>query len=67
MNSRSQSGSNTLNELRKRLQQMNDAELVRFCRVCSQQLNMGAALSETLVEFEEAEAEWRRRQRRWLT
>jgi hypothetical protein len=54
-----------VDELRKRLREMNNIELVRFCRVCSQQLNMGETSSQTLIELEEAEAEWHRRQQRW--
>jgi hypothetical protein len=66
MNTFGQFGSIPVDELRKRLRKMNDIELVRFCRVCSQQLNMGETSSPTLIELEEAEAEWHRRQQHWL-
>jgi hypothetical protein len=56
----------TLGELRKQLSEMNNIELVRFCRVCSQKLNSGETQSQTLIELEEAEAEWHRRQQRSL-
>jgi hypothetical protein len=66
MNSPARFDAITLDELRKRLHDMNDMELVRFCRLCSQLLSIGEAPSQPLVELEEAEAEWRRRQQRWF-
>jgi hypothetical protein len=53
--------STALDELRQRVREMNDTELIRFGRACAQQLT-GDPLDLALVQLEEAQAEWRRRQ-----
>jgi hypothetical protein len=58
-------GSTALDELRQRLRDMNDAELIRFGRACSQQVT-GEPPYFGLVELEEAQDEWRRRHERSL-
>jgi hypothetical protein len=54
-------GSTPLDELRQRVREMNDTELIPFGRACAQQ-GTGDPLDLALVELEEAQAEWRRRQ-----
>jgi hypothetical protein len=52
-----------LDELRTRLREMNDVELVRFGRACSQKADTEAPNQPFIIQLEEAQAEWRRRHR----